>query len=103
MKLKTTILLLLITTILNAQHTYLANSYKTTYLLEEECLKQAEVSIRNIKATDIYISNVAVYGDLGNDSLLIRCISDKKMVFFLVSSLDKKRSNKLLKKIQSSF
>lgn len=94
--------LLLISGIVEAR-TYLSSSYQNTLLSQKKCLQRSETIVRNINASDIYVSRVGVYGDVGNDALMIRCIPQKEMVLFVVSGPNEDSVTNLLKRIQRSF
>jgi|GEM_PF-3107905 len=79
-------------------------SWEETRLTQQQCLNRAEVAIRNAGFTRNFSPlESGVYAERGEYSGTIRCISSKRMAFFIVAGPSANTARSYLTRLENSY
>jgi hypothetical protein len=79
-------------------------SWEDTRLTQQQCLNRAEVAIRNAGFTSNFSPlESGVYAERGSYSGTIRCISSKKMAFFIVAGPSASTARRYLTLLEQNY
>ncbi len=81
----------------------LSTSWENTTLSQDECIKRAEVAMRNSGFSNLKIGSESIFADRKEYSGSIRCITSKKIIFFVVAGPSSDTAGDLRKTILDNF
>ena len=81
----------------------MSTKWNNTNLSLERCKARAEEAMRSANFRDIKVLNYSVFGERGDYSAMVRCATDKTMVFFVVAGPEVERCNRYVDDIGDGF
>ncbi|WP_414578057.1 hypothetical protein [Anabaena sp. CCY 9402-a] len=79
-------------------------SWQPTRLTQQQCLNRAELALRNTGFTKGFAAlESGVYGETGQYSGTIRCISSKGLAFFIVAGPSARTAQNLLTRLENNY
>jgi hypothetical protein len=81
----------------------MSTKWTDTDLSLDRCKQRAERALRDAKFTGIKVLNYSVFAERGDYSAMVRCATDKTMVFFAVAGPDVERTNRYVDDIGDGF
>ena len=81
----------------------MSTKWNSTTLTLELCKARAEEALREAKFTGIKVLNYSVFAERGDYSAMVRCATDKEMVFFVVAGPQVERTNRYVDDIGDGF
>ncbi|CAN1212951.1 hypothetical protein TUMEXPCC7403_22295 [Tumidithrix helvetica PCC 7403] len=87
-----------------AQYPIIFNHIKTTNLTQEECVDNAGAAMRRAGFTKNFeFIGSGAFGVRGRYSASIRCVADRRIVFFAVAGPDNQTASDLVEELQNTF
>ena len=80
----------------------MSTKWSNTDLDLDRCKSRAERALKDAKFS-AKVLNYSVYGERGDYSAMVRCATDKTMVFFVVAGPDVDRCNRYVDDIGDGF
>ena len=81
----------------------MSTKWSNTDLPLDRCKSKAESALRDAGFKGIKILNYSVFAEKGDYSAMVRCATDKTMVFFAVAGPQVERTNRYVDVIGDSF
>ena len=81
----------------------MSTKWNDTTLSLEQCKERAERALRDANFSGIKVLNYSVFGERGDYSAMVRCATDKTMVFFAVAGPQVERTNRYVDDIGDGF
>jgi len=81
----------------------MSTKWNTTTLSLERCKARGEDALREAKFKGIKVLNYSVFGERGDYSAMIRCATDKGVVFFVIAGPEVERTNRYVDDISEGF
>ena len=81
----------------------MSTKWNDTTLSLERCKERAERALRDANFSGIKVLNYSVFGERGDYSAMVRCATDKTMVFFVVAGPQVERTNRYVDDIGDGF
>ncbi|MGC9526740.1 MAG: hypothetical protein ACP5D7_14495 [Limnospira sp.] len=98
------LLLLLSVNAADAVPPAIITSWQETLLTERQCLQRAEIALRDAGFSESFeIVEQSIFGNRGEYTASIRCLSDQEIVFFIVVGYDDNERERLINSIQANF
>jgi hypothetical protein len=81
-----------------------ATSWRSTGLTQQECVQRAERVLRDAEmAQDFEVVGQSVFGGTGGYTLLVRCITEKGLVYFAVGGPSHDEAQRYLTTMSGKF
>ncbi len=82
----------------------MSTSLQSTTLEQSECVKRGETAIRDAGMTQNVESHQATaYGEQGDYTAMVRCVSGSGLVFFVVAGPRPERASKFMSDVRGKF
>ena len=81
----------------------MSTKWNSTTLPLDRCKSKAEDALREAGFRDIKVLNFSVFAERGAYSAMVRCATDKTMVFFAVAGPQVERCNRYVDDIGDAF
>ena len=81
----------------------MSTKWNTTTLSLERCKARGEDALRDAKFKGIKVLNYSVFGERGDYSAMVRCATDKGVVFFVIAGPEVERTNRYVDEISEGF
>ena len=81
----------------------MSTKWSNSTLNLDRCKSRAEEALRDAKFTGIKVLNYSVFAERGDYSAMVRCATDKQMVFFVVAGPQVERCNRYVDDIGDGF
>ena len=81
----------------------MSTKWNNTDLSLERCKQRAERALKDANFTGVKVLNYSVFAERGDYSAMVRCATDKTMVFFAVAGPDVERCNRYVDDIGDGF
>ncbi len=86
-----------------AQSPWVVTSWRSTDLSQEDCLAHAEKAIRNGGFRPSQSLKESRFGGIGGYTVLIRCVAQQNMIFFVASGPDSDQADQYVTKLEGGF
>ena len=87
----------------HAASPWVVTSWRSTDLTQEDCLAKADKAIRDGGFRQAQSLKESRFGGIGEYTVLIRCVAQKNIVFFLASGPDGDQADKYVSKLEEAF
>ena len=81
----------------------MSTKWNTTTLTLERCKDRAEDSMREARFRNVKVLQYSVFGERGDYSGMIRCATEKGVVFFVIAGPQVERANRYVDEISEGF
>ncbi len=81
----------------------MTTKWNTTTLSLERCKARGEDALRDAKFKGIKVLQYSVFGERGDYSAMIRCATDKGVVFFVIAGPEVDRANRYVDDVSDGF
>ncbi len=81
----------------------MSTKWSNSTLNLDRCKSRAEEALRDAKFTGIKVLNYSVFAERGDYSAMVRCATDKQLVFFVVAGPQVERCNRYVDDIGDGF
>ncbi len=81
----------------------MSTKWTNTTLPLDRCKSRAEGALRDAKFSGIKVLNYSVFAERGAYSAMVRCATDKQMVFFVVAGPQVERASRYLDSIADGY
>jgi hypothetical protein len=81
----------------------MTTKWNTTNLNLERCKQRAEDALREAGFRSVKVLQYSVFAERGDYSAMVRCITDKEVVFFVVSGPQVERTSRYVDEIGDGF
>ena len=81
----------------------MSTKWNTTTLSLERCKDRAEDSMREARFKGVKVLQYSVFGERGDYSAMIRCATEKGVVFFVIAGPQVDRANRYVDEISEGF
>ena len=81
----------------------MSTKWNNTDLSLDRCKSRAEEALREAGFRGIKVLNYSVFAERGDYSAMVRCATDKQMVFFVVAGPQVERTNRYVDDIGDGF
>ena len=81
----------------------MSTKWNTTTLSLDRCKARGEDALREAKFKGIKVLNYSVFGERGDYSAMIRCATDKGVVFFVIAGPEVERTNRYVDDVSDGF
>ena len=81
----------------------MSTKWNTTTMSLERCKARGEDALRDAKFRAIKVLQYSVFGERGDYSAMIRCATDKGVVFFVVAGPEVERANRYIDEVSEGF
>jgi len=81
----------------------MSTKWNNTDLNLDRCKAKAEEALREAGFRGIKVLNYSVFAERGDYSAMVRCATDKQMVFFVVAGPQVERTNRYVDDIGDAF
>jgi hypothetical protein len=81
----------------------MSTRWNNTSLNLERCKARAEDALREAGFRDVKVLQFSVFGERGDYSAMVRCATDKEVVFFVVAGPQVERANRYVDEIGDGF
>ncbi len=86
-----------------SQSPWVVTSWRSTDLSQEDCLAHAEKALRNGGFRPSQSQKESRFGGIGGYTVLIRCVAQQNMIFFVASGPDSDQADKYVSKLEGAF
>ena len=81
----------------------MSTKWNTTTLSLERCKDRAEDSLRDARFRSVKVLQYSVFGERRDYSAMIRCATEKGVVFFVVAGPQVERTNRYVDEVSEGF
>ncbi len=81
----------------------MSTKWSSTTANLERCKERAEDAVRDAGFRSVKVLQFSVFAERGDYSVMVRCITDKQMVFFTVAGPQVERASRYLDQIGDKF
>ena len=81
----------------------MSTKWNTTTLSLERCKSRAEDALRDAKFQSIKVLQYSVFAERGDYSAMIRCATEKGVVFFVIAGPEVDRTNRYVDDVTDGF
>ena len=81
----------------------MTTKWNTTTMLLERCKSRGEDALRDAKFKSVKVLQYSVFGERGDYSAMIRCATDKGVVFFVIAGPEVERANRYVDEVSDGF
>jgi hypothetical protein len=81
----------------------MSTKWNSTNLSLERCKARAEDALREAGFRDVKVLQFSVFAERGDYSAMVRCATDKEVVFFVVAGPQVERANRYVDEIGDGF
>jgi hypothetical protein len=81
----------------------MSTKWSNTGLSLERCKERAEEAVRDAGFRSLKVLKFSIFAERGDYSIMVRCISDKKMVFFAVAGPQVDRTTRYVDEVGDKF
>jgi hypothetical protein len=81
----------------------MSTKWNTTTLTLDRCKDRAEDSMREARFKNVKVLQYSVFGERGDYSAMIRCATEKGVVFFVVAGPQVDRTNRYVDEVSEGF
>ena len=81
----------------------MSTKWSNTTLPLDRCKSRAEEALRGASFRGLKVLNYSVYAERGDYSAMVRCATDKQMVFFVVAGPQVERTSRYLDTIADGY
>ena len=81
----------------------MSTKWTTTTLSLDRCKSRGEDALRDAKFKGVKVPQYSVFGERGDYSAMIRCATDKGVIFFVVAGPEVDRANRYVDDVSEGF
>ncbi len=81
----------------------MSTKWSNTGLSLERCKERAEEAVRDAGFRSIKVLQFSIFAERGDYSIMVRCITEKKMVFFAVAGPQVERTTRFVDEVGDNF